>query len=159
MQRNLSRCQQLIASWFISVLVLAIQPMERGQSFGKSLLPSQSKQSEGEKTHSPSGCVGRKNRQNPVRLSSEDLMSLVLEKTPLNPPALLGKNNLHGTVKVEVLVKDNGEVHCVLGKSGHPLARDSAVRSVSRWVFKSYVIDGKAKSVVGILALPYDFRR
>ncbi|MBK7598267.1 MAG: hypothetical protein IPJ07_06960 [Acidobacteria bacterium] len=49
MQRNLSRCQQLIAPWFISVLVLAIQPMERGQSVEKSLLPSQSKQSEGKR--------------------------------------------------------------------------------------------------------------
>lgn len=159
MQRNLSQCHQLIASWFISVLVIAILPIEREPSFGNSFLLSQSEQSEGKKTCSPGRSVGRNKRGNPVRLSSEDLMSLVVEKAPLNPPALLGRNNLHGIVKVEVLVNENGKVHCALGRSGHPFARDSAVRSVSRWVFKPYVIDGKAKSVIGILALPYDFRR
>jgi outer membrane biosynthesis protein TonB len=140
-------------------LVIAIQPIEWEQSFGKSFLPSQSEQSEREKTRSPGKCVGRNNWKNPVRLSSKDLMGLVLEKTPLNPPALLGRNNLHGIVKVEVLVNENGKVHCALGRSGHPFARDSAVRSVSKWGFKPYVIDGKVRSVTGILAIPYDFRR
>lgn len=159
MQRNLSKSQQFIVPWFIIVLVIAIQPIEQRQLFGKALLPPHSEQSEVKKTRSPSKCVGRNSRENPVRLNSEDLMSLVLEKTPLNSPSLLGRNNIHGIVEVEVLINKDGKVHCVLGRSGHPLARDSAVRSVSRWGFKPYVIKNKAKSVIGILALPYDFRR
>jgi hypothetical protein len=86
-------------------------------------------------------------------------MKLAIEKKPLAMPGLLGRNQLQGIVKVEVAIDERGTVQCVVGRSGHPLARDSAVQSVSKWVFKPYVVDHKVKSVFGILVLLYDFRR
>ena len=104
-----------------------------------------------------SKCFGRDSQKGSIRLSSEDLMKLVIEKKVLAMPSLLGRNQLRGIVKVEVTLDEIGTALCVVGKSGHPLARDSAVQSVSKWVFKPYVVNRKAKSVFGILVLPYDF--
>ena len=159
MQRNVSWWSPLITLWVIGLLVMATRPLDGGQSFGNSLLPSRSKHSEKEQTDSPGKCIGQSDQKNTVTLSSAALMSLVARKQPLNPPALLGRNHLNGIVKIEVLVNEKGEVQCSVGRSDHLLAKDSAVRSVSTWVFKPYVIDGKAKPVISILAVSYDFRR
>jgi len=50
----------------------------------------------------------------------------------------------------------NGEVTCVNIVSGHPLLIGSAIDSVRRWKFRSYLVNGMKKSFCGKVALRYE---
>lgn len=93
----------------------------------------------------------------PVWLASSDLMERVLEKLPIKRPGPLGKNKLQGVVSIEVVINKRGKVICARGAEGHPIAIGAAIDSVRKWTFKPYDVSGKAKSVVGVLTVPYDF--
>jgi|SRR5262245_19966098 len=144
---------------FTGVLVLFIHASYQAQSV--EILPTsfQGEQIEEAKAPPRSKCLGRNRQKSSIRLSSKDLMKLVIEKRALSPPGGLGRNGLYGIVKIEVALDERGTVDCAVGIGGHPLARDSAVQSISKWVFKPYLVDHKAKSVFGIIIIPYDFRR
>ena len=159
MRRSRNRLNWLNMLLLTGVLVISTQSSARAQFIDITPTFFQS-DLKGEARALPrSKCFGRDSQKGSIRLSSEDLMKLVIEKKALAMPGLLGRNQLRGIVKVEVALDETGTVLCVAVKSGHPLARDSAVQSVSKWVFKPYVVNHKAKSVFGILVLPYDFRR
>lgn len=159
MQRPRNCLHRLNMLLFTGVLVMSIQSSDQAQSFEIAPSSFQSDLKEGAKASPRSNCFEWNRQKSAIRLSSKDLMKLVIEKRPLAMPGLLGKNQLQGIVKVEVALDEKGIVYCVKAISGHPLARDSAVQSVSKWVFKPYVVGRKAKPVFGILVLPYDFRR
>jgi len=53
-------------------------------------------------------------------------------------------------------VDANGEVTCVNIVSGHPLLIGSAIDSVRRWKFRSYLVNGMKKSFCGKVALRYE---
>ncbi|MCW5961545.1 MAG: energy transducer TonB [Pyrinomonadaceae bacterium] len=90
--------------------------------------------------------------------TSEQLMGLVLEKAPVEKPLSLKENNLFGTVVVDVVVKKDGRLSCIRPIQGHPLARAAVIRSLRKWVFKSYRSCSGKKSMVGVLEVPFDFR-
>jgi len=96
---------------------------------------------------------------NPYWLNSNQIMLLVLKKTKIKTPGTLGKNSLHGLVTVKILIDENGKAICLRGFKGHPIAKAAVVSTLSKWKFKSYKINGQSISVVGLLTLPYDFRR
>lgn len=89
--------------------------------------------------------------------SSSELMERVIDKQPVERPGVLGKNNLRGVVTIQVVIDKNGKVICTRGVEGHPLGIASAIRSLRKWTFRPYVSNGKRKSMVGILSIPYDF--
>jgi hypothetical protein len=93
----------------------------------------------------------------PVWLTSEELMDRVLEKQPVERPGPLGKNNLQGVVRLRILINNRGKVICAQGVDGHPIAIGPAIHSVRRWTFKALRVNGKRKSVAGVLELPYEF--
>jgi len=93
----------------------------------------------------------------PVWLTSEELMDRVLEKAPVERPGPLGKNNLQGVVRLRILINNRGKVICAQEVDGHPIAIGPAIHSVRRWTFKAFTVNGKRKSVAGVLDLPYDF--
>ncbi|HEU4507237.1 MAG TPA: energy transducer TonB [Pyrinomonadaceae bacterium] len=93
----------------------------------------------------------------PVWLTSEELMERVLEQEPIERPGPLGRNNLRGVVRIRVLINKHGKVICAQGVDGHPMAIGPAIHAVRKWTFKAFNLDGKRKSVVGVLELPYDF--
>ena len=95
----------------------------------------------------------------PVRLTSAEMMSRATAKSPINRPGLLGRNNINGSVEVEVVSDKRGKVRCARVLSGHPLAHAAAVQSVTRWSFKPYTVVGKRKAVAGVLNIPFDFRQ
>ena len=159
MERSRSCLNWLNILLFTGALVTSTQSSERAQSFEVIPLSFQSELKEEAKALPRNTCFERNSQKGPIRLSSEDLMKLVIEKRALAMPALLGRNRLQGIVKVEVALDEKGTVRCVVGKNGHPLARDSAIQSISKWVFKPYIVNYKAKPVFGVLVLPYDFRR
>lgn len=90
-------------------------------------------------------------------LTSAELLDRVLKKEPVERPGPLGKNNLRGVVRLRILINNRGEVICAQGVDGHPLAIGPAIHSVRRWTFKAFMVNGKRKSVAGVLDLPYDF--
>lgn len=61
----------------------------------------------------------------------------VLIKTQAVYPTLARSMNIHGVVKVEVLVSPNGTVKSVNVKGGHPLLTQSAVTAVGHWKFEA----------------------
>jgi len=87
------------------------------------------------------------------------MMKHVVDKTPITRPALLGKNNLRGLTKLEVVVNKKGEVKCVRGLNGHPIALNMAVQAASKWKFKPFKVDGQTVGVLGCLNIPYDFTK
>ncbi len=95
----------------------------------------------------------------PVRLQAQRILKLVTKQTPLAPPGMLGRNNMHGLVTVEICVDQNGALLEVRAVSGHPFAITSAMESVPHWSFKPYKSGGKVKCAIGTLTLKYDFSR
>ena len=109
-------------------------------------------------------CVKRKlflrdEKGDPSWLTSKMLLASVIERVPLRPPLLLGKNDLYGKVTVQLLVGKDGKVRCVRGVEGSPMAISSAVNAVSKWVFKPHEVKGKPVSVLGWVTVSYDFRQ
>ena len=94
----------------------------------------------------------------PFRLTSEEMMSRVLDKYPINRPGVLGRNNVYGVAEVEVVVDKRGKVKCARSLNGNPIGQAAAVRSVAKWRFKPYTFAGKKRAVLGVLNIPFDFR-
>ena len=55
-----------------------------------------------------------------------------------------------------VAVDADGEVTCVTIVSGHPLIIGTAIDSVRRWKFRSYVVNGLRKAFCGKVTLRYN---
>lgn len=92
-------------------------------------------------------------------LKSEELMERVIEKHPIQRPGVLGRNRLSGLVNIQVVIDKNGKVICSRGIEGHAIGIASAIRSLSKWVFRPYVFQGKRRSIAGTLSLEYDFSK
>ncbi len=94
----------------------------------------------------------------PYRLNSEQIMKNVIRKTDLMRPAGLGRNNLFGTVIIEVVIDKFGKVICAKGINGNMFAKGSARISLRSWRFNPFRLKGKTVSVIGVLNIDYDFR-
>jgi hypothetical protein len=99
----------------------------------------------------------RNSKGQPRWFSSTELMDRVIEKQPVERPGVLGKNQLRGVVTIQVVIDKNGKVVCTRGVEGHPLGIASAIRSLCGWTFRPYISNGKRKSIVGVLSIPYNF--
>jgi protein TonB len=60
-----------------------------------------------------------------------------------------------GTVVVEVLVDEEGNVSSARAVSGHPLLKDAAVEAAREWKFSPTSLDGKAVRVVGTITFNF----
>jgi hypothetical protein len=94
-----------------------------------------------------------------VWLDSQELQRRAHKKTSLQAPGTLGKNNLHGTVILQVLVGKDGAVECARAIEGHPVAISPAITAIQDWVFEPYTVDGEPHAVLGEISVNYDFRR
>jgi Gram-negative bacterial TonB protein C-terminal len=99
----------------------------------------------------------RDNHGRPVRMSSSELTDRVIERQPIERPGTLGRNNLRGVVTIQVVIDKQGRVICAYGVAGHPIAFGPAIKSLQKWTFRPYSVNGKRKAVVGVLDIPYDF--
>jgi hypothetical protein len=94
-----------------------------------------------------------------VWLDSQELQRRAHKKTSPQAPGTLGKNNLHGTVRLQVLVGKDGAVECARAIEGHPVAISPAITAIQDWVFEPYTLDGEPHAVLGEISVNYDFRR
>ena len=67
----------------------------------------------------------------------------VLSQTAAVYPTLARSMNIHGVVKLELLIAPNGTVKKVDVKGGHPLLTQSAVTAVGHWKFEAGPHDTK----------------
>jgi protein TonB len=68
-------------------------------------------------------------------------------ETPKLPNLLDAK----GTVLVQVLVDETGNVSCVRAISGLSLLQEPALEAAKKWKFKPLLVDGKAKPYTGFI--------
>jgi TonB family protein len=61
----------------------------------------------------------------------------VVSQTAAVYPTLARSMNIHGIVKLELLIAPNGTVKKVDVKGGHPLLTQSAVTAVGHWKFEA----------------------
>ena len=66
-------------------------------------------------------------------------------------PAIAKAANASGSVHVEILVSETGEVLEAHAAGGHPLLHDAAAQAARGWVFKPAEISGRAVKTRGIL--------
>src|SRR5262245_54091809 len=71
-------------------------------------------------------------------------------------PAIAKAANASGSVHVEILVSETGEVLEAHAVGGHPLLRDAAVQAARGWKFKPTEISGKAVKTRGILTFTFE---
>ena len=92
---------------------------------------------------------------NAARVSPQQVDALLYKTEPVQ--AHCGSYGLHieGTIVLAIAVDANGDVTCVAVVSGHPLIIGSAIDSVRRWKFRSYVVDGLKKDFCGRVAVRY----
>ena len=67
---------------------------------------------------------------------STDAPRKVVSETPAVYPTLARSMNIHGVVKLELVIAPNGTVKKVDVKGGHPLLTQSAVTAVGHWKFE-----------------------
>src|SRR4030095_12830400 len=70
-------------------------------------------------------------------------------------PTIAKAANASGSVLVEILVSETGEVIEAHAVGGHPLLRDPAVQAARGWTFKPAEISGKAVKTRGILTFNF----
>jgi TonB family protein len=71
-------------------------------------------------------------------------------------PAIAKAANASGSVHVEILVSETGEVIEAHAVGGHPLLRDAAVQAARGWRFKPSEISGRAVKTRGILTFNFE---
>jgi len=67
--------------------------------------------------------------------TSEGPRKVLIKKAAIYP-TLAQNLNIHGIVKLEAVVKPNGEVKTIDVKGGHPILTQSAVTAVGHWKFE-----------------------
>ena len=84
----------------------------------------------------------------PVRKSGGVVRGRVLKRVePTNPTAAMSR--LTGTVVVEVLVDEQGNVASARGLSGHPVLMNAALSAARRWKFEPSKLNGSAVQATG----------
>src|SRR5262245_19957787 len=71
-------------------------------------------------------------------------------------PSIAKAANASGSVHVEILVSETGEVIEAHAVGGHPLLRDPAVQAARGWTFKPTEISGRAVKSRGILTFNFE---
>jgi TonB family protein len=78
-----------------------------------------------------------------------------IKKIQPDYPAIAKAANASGSVHVEILVSEIGEVLEAHAAGGHPLLHDAAVQAARGWTFKPAEISGRAVKTRGILTFTF----
>ena len=72
----------------------------------------------------------------------------VIHRVPPKYPVTALKAHIQGSVLLEVVSDNDGNVKSVKIINGHPLLRNAAVEAVKQWKYEPYLINGEAKPVI-----------
>ncbi len=67
---------------------------------------------------------------------------LVHKVRPIYPPQALALH-LRGSVLLQAIITENGEVRDLKVKGGHPLLVPAAMEAVSQWRYRPFLLNGK----------------
>ena len=82
-------------------------------------------------------------------------MSAVVTKIQPEYPAMARQLKIQGTVELEALVSETGEVTKVDIISGNPMLTAPAANAVKHWRFRPFLEDGKAIRVVAPVTMDF----
>ena len=85
---------------------------------------------------------------------SEALGALTTRVQPEYPP-MAKQLRIQGTVELEALITETGEVAKVDIVSGNPVLTGPSAQAVKRWKFRPFMEDGKAIRVLAPVSLDY----
>ncbi len=85
-----------------------------------------------------------------TRLKPKEVTELVVSR---KAPVLAGNIDATGTVIVQVLVNERGEVECLAAITGPPVLNVPALEAAKKWTFKPLVVNGIAKPFSGLISL------
>lgn len=91
-----------------------------------------------------------------IRKSEEILQSEAITRIQPRYPPLALAVRVPGTVKVEVIIDEGGNVISASALSGHALLKDSAVAAARRWKFNPTMAEGIPVKVTGIISFAFD---
>jgi len=87
------------------------------------------------------------------KVSPKQINALLDKTEPIQTPCCGHGLHIGGTIVLAIAVDADGEITCVTVASGHPLIIGSAIDSVRRWKFRSYVVNGLKKNFCGKVAI------
>ena len=90
-----------------------------------------------------------------TRIPSEQFYSSAKERPLSSYPPAAKAVRATGTVTVEVLVSETGDVICARALSGHLLLRAVAANNVLKWKFEAIEVSGKPAKTVGTVAMNF----
>jgi TonB family protein len=91
----------------------------------------------------------------PIRLSSNVLMSKLIKHVAPVYPELARQARVQGVVSLRIIIDKTGHVANIAVVNGHPLLIQAATDAVSQWVFEATIINGEAVSVSGVVTVQF----
>jgi outer membrane biosynthesis protein TonB len=90
-----------------------------------------------------------------AKLSSKQMRSRLKHTQAIDPPCCGRNFDLKGTVVLEVVVGENGDVTCVDLVSGDPMVVTSTIQSIAKWRFQPRAEKGQHVAYYGHLAIKF----
>ena len=94
-------------------------------------------------------------QDSPRKVTRAEALSAVASKVTPEYPNIARQLKIQGTVELEALVGETGEVVKVGIVSGNPVLTAPAVQAVKHWKFRPFMEDGKATRVLAPIALDF----
>ena len=91
----------------------------------------------------------------PKKITRSEALNAVATKVQPDYPAIAKQLKIEGTVELDALVGENGEVVKVNIVSGNPVLTNPAAQAVKRWKFKPFLEDGKPVQVLAPISLVF----
>jgi protein TonB len=91
----------------------------------------------------------------PKKITRAAALTALETKAPPDYPPMARQLKIQGTVELEAVVSETGEVTKVDIVSGNPVLTAAAVQAVKRWKFKPFLEDGKAIRVLAPIVVDY----
>jgi TonB family protein len=90
-----------------------------------------------------------------VSISAGHINSKAQKQVQPTYPAVARAAGAQGSVEVEVVVDEQGNIESAKAVSGHQLLRDAAVDAARQWVFAPTLLQGKPVKVKGIISFEF----
>ena len=91
-----------------------------------------------------------------MRVSQDDALKAVVQKTPPEYPPMARQLKIVGRVEVDVLIDSDGSVATVKITSGNPLLTAAVVGALKKWKFAPFMDNGAPAKAVA--SLGFDFK-
>ena len=91
----------------------------------------------------------------PKKITRAEALSAVATKVQPDYPPMARQLRIQGTVELQVLVAETGEVLKVDIVSGNPLFTGPSAQAVKRWKFKPFVENGKPIRVLAPVTIDF----